>query len=82
MKYRKEILDSALNGFEKMLLENKNGTKPLFRNRSWNLKEKLELKAKKKSNWFNNHKKRRKQEIRYHLQECFICSSNTKGGAG
>ena len=38
-KYRKEILDSALKGFNKMLEEDRNGTKPLFRNRSWNNEE-------------------------------------------
>ena len=38
-KYRKEILDSALKGFNKMLEEDRNGTKPLFRNRSWNKEE-------------------------------------------
>ena len=62
MKYRKQILDSALNGFEKMLLEDKNGTKPLFRNRNWNLKERTEQKNTKKSNWFNNHKKEENQK--------------------
>ena len=57
MNYRKQILDSALNGFEKMLMEDKNGTKPLFRNRNWNIKERSEMKTKRKTNWFNNYKK-------------------------
>ena len=33
VQYRKQILDSAIKGFEKMLEEDKAGTKPLFRNR-------------------------------------------------
>ena len=67
LKYRKEILDSALNGFEKMLIEDRNGTKPLFRNRNWNLNERNDLKNRKKTNWFNNHKKKleNKSEIVY-----------------
>ena len=44
VQYRKQILDSAIKGFDKMLEEDKNGTKPLFRNRQWNEKERLEMK--------------------------------------
>ena len=66
-KYRKEILDSALNRFGKMLIEDRNGTKPLFRNRNWNLNERNDLKNRKKTNWFNNNKKKleNKSEIVY-----------------
>ena len=35
-KYRIEILDSALKAFKKMVDEDSNGVKPLFRNRNWN----------------------------------------------
>jgi hypothetical protein len=39
-KYRREILDSATKAFNKMLEDDKNNIKPLFRARSWNkLKE-------------------------------------------
>ena len=40
-----------------MLLDDQNGTKPLFRNRNWNIKERTEMKNRKKTNWFNNYKK-------------------------
>ena len=53
--YRKQILDSAFNGFNKMLEEDRMGTKPLFRNRKWNEKERIEIKKKKKLNWFNQN---------------------------
>ena len=35
-KYRTEILDSALVAYEKMVEADKDGTKPLFRDRNWN----------------------------------------------
>jgi hypothetical protein len=57
-QYRKQILDSALKAFETMVREDKNGSKPLFRSRQWNKKERLEMKSKKKTNWFNNTKKK------------------------
>ena len=56
VQYRKQILDSAIKGFEKMLEEDKNGTKPLFRSRQWNEKERLAMKKNNKVNWFNKSK--------------------------
>ena len=44
MKYRMEILDSATKAFLKMVEDDKNKIKPLFRNRSWNKKERDERK--------------------------------------
>ena len=38
-KFRIEILDSALHAFNKMVEEDKKGTKPLYRKRSWNKEE-------------------------------------------
>ena len=58
-KYRKEILDSALKGFEKMLEEDRNGTKPLFRNRSWKKEERENRKKERKVNWYKDGKKNR-----------------------
>ena len=45
-KYRTEIVDSALKGYEKMLLEDKNGTKPMYRSREWNKEERSQKKEK------------------------------------
>ena len=55
-KYRTEILDSACKGFEKMLEDDKNGVKPLFRNREWNKDEREENKRARKLNWYKNPK--------------------------
>ena len=55
-KYRKEILDSACKGFEKMLEDDKKGVKPLFRNREWNKDEREENKRNRKLNWYKNPK--------------------------
>jgi hypothetical protein len=55
-KYRKEILDSALKGFEKMINDDKTGAKPLFRTRNWNRKEREDKKRNSKLNWYKNHK--------------------------
>ena len=55
-KYRKEILDSACKGFQKMLEDDIKGVKPLFRNRAWNKDEREENKRKRKLNWYKNSK--------------------------
>ena len=56
VKYRKEILNSALKGFEKMVKDNENGTKPLFRDRNWNKEERNKEKRNKKTNWYKQDK--------------------------
>ena len=45
-KYRKQILDSACNAFEEMLKADQNGEKPLFRDKHWNKKQRIEQKDK------------------------------------
>eukprot|EP00092_Neocalanus_flemingeri_P053727 GFUD01063220.1.p1 GENE.GFUD01063220.1~~GFUD01063220.1.p1 ORF type:complete len:280 (-),score=59.98 GFUD01063220.1:2317-3156(-) len=52
MKFRIEVLKSAFNAFEKMLEDDKNGNKPLFRSREWQCEERLKSKQEKKNNWF------------------------------
>ena len=52
INYRIQILNSALNAFEKMLEEDKNGTKPLYRNRDWNRENRLKSKEDKRNNWY------------------------------
>ena len=56
-KFRKEIVDSSLKAFDKMIEEDKNGTKPLFGNRAWKREEREEIKKKKKLNWYKDEKK-------------------------
>ena len=51
-KYRKEILNSALLAFEKIMLDDKSGIKPLFRNRDWNKLERSKAKNERKTNWY------------------------------
>ena len=52
-KFRTEILNSGLQAFQKMLEDDKNGVKPLYRSREWNSEERQASKIKKKSNWWN-----------------------------
>ena len=52
-KFRTEILDSALNAFQKMLEADKSGLRPMYRSRDWNKEERQKLKSKKKCNWWN-----------------------------
>ena len=47
-KFRREILDSAFKAFEIMKIEDKNGVKPLYRSRTWNLEERRKKKLEKK----------------------------------
>ena len=55
-KYRVEILDSAMKAFEKMLEEDRNGKKPLFRNKEWMREEREASKDDKKRNWYKDDK--------------------------
>ena len=55
--YRIQILNSALNAFEKMVEEDKNGTKPLYRNREWNKENRVRDKEHKRNNWYKNDTK-------------------------
>ena len=61
-KYRMEILDSATKAFNKMLEDDKNNIKPLFRARSWNKTERDEKKKNKRVNWY---KSAEKTDIKY-----------------
>ena len=49
-----EVLNSADNAFSKMLEDDKNDVKPLFRSREWNKDVRKESKINKKSNWYKN----------------------------
>ena len=40
--YRKQILSSALNAFEKMVKDDQSGTKPLYRDKNWNKEMRME----------------------------------------
>ena len=55
-QFRKEVLDSALQAFDKMLAEDKNGTKPMYRSKKWNFEERQKAKLNKKRDWWNNEK--------------------------
>ena len=52
-KFRKEIICSSWNAFEKMIDNDKNGIIPLYRPRSWNKEARNLQKSMKKSNWWN-----------------------------
>ena len=55
--YRIQILDSAIKAFDKMLEEDRNGTKPLYRNRTWNRDERLKSKENKNTSWYKDSTK-------------------------
>ena len=50
--FRSQILKSSLNAFEKMLEEDKIGTKPLFRDGKWNKEGRIKAKENKMKNWY------------------------------
>ena len=58
--FRTQILKSALNAFEKMVQEDKIGTKPLYRKRSWNGENRVQEKQAKRKNWYKSGQKSEK----------------------
>ena len=55
-KFRKEILDSVLKAYQKMVEDDQAGVKPMYRDRGWNADERQKAKSNKKSNWWNTTK--------------------------
>ena len=53
-KYRIEVLDSARKAFEKMMKDDNEGVKPLYRSKDWNLEERKLEKRNRKLNWYKN----------------------------
>ena len=43
VKFRKEVLNSALQAFDRMLADDESGAKPMYRSRSWNYDERKRL---------------------------------------
>ena len=56
-KYRIEVLNSALKAFDKMLSDDENKIKPLYRSRKWKKENGNESKENKKHNWYKNAEK-------------------------
>ena len=46
-KFRSEILDSILKAFDKMIEDDENNIKPLYRSNDWNAEEREIIKSKK-----------------------------------
>ena len=55
-KFRTEVVDSAIKAFQKMVIEDKKGVKPLYRDKFWNSDERRDAKQNKKLNWYKNKK--------------------------
>ena len=53
-KFRKEILDSALKGFDKMIKDDKDDLKPLYRSKNWMKDRRKDQKKERKRNWYKN----------------------------
>ena len=51
-QYRKAIIESALAAWDKILLEDQFGLKPLYRSNDWKKEERRKEKEKKRSGWF------------------------------
>ena len=58
-KFRKDIVDSGLQAFEKMVTDDKNGIKPLYRSKEWN----VEKRKKAKHNWWNKENNKTNKSI-------------------
>ena len=52
--YRKTIIESALAAWDKILLEDQFGLKPLYRSNDWMKEERRKEKEKKKSGWYRS----------------------------
>ena len=50
-KYRRHVLDKALNLYDKLRKEDEDGTTPLNRPREWKAEERWQQKKKKKTSW-------------------------------
>ena len=50
-KFRTEISDSILNAYQKMVEDDKNGVKPLYRSADWKKEARKNAKVSKKFNW-------------------------------
>ena len=50
-QYRRQVLDKALNLYDKMRKEDEDGTTPLNRPREWKAEERRQQKKKKKNSW-------------------------------
>ena len=53
-QYRKAIIESALAAWDKIILEDQFGLKPLYRSNDWMKEERRKKKEKKKSSWFRS----------------------------
>ena len=55
-KFRKEILNSGLNGYNKILQQSQNGTKPIFRSKEWRASSRRLETQRKRKNWLGSYK--------------------------
>ena len=51
-RYRLEVIKSGVEGFEKMVAEEKNGGRPINQRRTWNEDQRQKKKELQKKNWF------------------------------
>ena len=55
-KFRMQILDSGMKAYQKMVEDDKNGVKPMYRSRDWNVEERQKKKSDKKLSWWNSER--------------------------
>ena len=78
VQYRKQILDSVLKAFNKMIMDDKNGVKPLYRDKEWQKQERKQEKEKRKLNWYKNGKEKLTNNKKEYKSVLFV--PVTKGG--
>ena len=53
-RFRWEIIDSGVKGYEEQVKKDKDNVRPLYRSRFWNREERKEEKELKKKGWYKN----------------------------
>ena len=70
-KFRTEILNSSLKAFDKIIEDDRKGTKPMYRDRFWNFEERQKKKK------FKNIKLVELRKFENKIYVCIICDTGT-----
>ena len=63
-KFRREIVSSAMNAYEKIKRKVSKGERPLYRTKQWRQRERAKEKRQKKSNWYKKKSKGEKEDFK------------------
>ena len=73
-RYRLEVIKSGVEGFEKMVAEEKNGGRPINQRRTWNEDQRQKKKELQKKNWYKRGG--------FDVPIFDLCSPHSKWGTG